>query len=200
MRFKAVRAPLLVVAIALAMFMFSAMPALCEGWIFGVRPGNMVESAYFGVNMGSLVPFVGIDYLSASVDIEDVEASASLFVPHFGIRKYFGQNLVGGAVVPYLQASFLKSFASIDVGGESSELTDAIADLMSFYGATFAFGAEYFFTDRFSVGGEYGLRYLKMSTELEVDLDIVDEPVSLDSDLDVTYKASYAIVSLNFHF
>jgi hypothetical protein len=94
----------------------------------------------------------------------------------------------------------MKSFASVDLGGGDSELEDSIGELLSFYGLSLAFGAEYFFSDFFSIGGEYGLRYMKTSSDLEVDLDILDEPVELDSELEVSYRASYAVASLNFHF
>ncbi len=186
--------------LCLTVFVSSAVPAFGADYVFGVRPGNTVESAYFGVNLGTLVPFVGIDFLSASVTVEDTDLSASMYVPNFGVRFYLSSSLTGGSVVPYVQAAFLKSFASVDVGDTDSEVTDAIADLLSFYGISVGFGAEYFFSDNFSVGGEYGLRYIKASAAMEVSLDILDEPIEIDSDLDIVYNASYANVSLNFHF
>jgi len=197
---KTVKASLFVAVLGLAVLLSSTMPALCGGWIFGVRPGSTVESAFFGADMGTVTPIVGLDFLGVSVSVEDADLSASMFIPHFGARVYLGGPGTTGAVVPYLQGTVMKSFASIDVGDESTELEDAIGDLLSFYGITLAFGAEYFFAESFSLGGEYGLRYIKTSADLNVDLDILDEPISMDSNLEIAYRASYAGVSLNFHF
>ena len=200
MKKKLLGAPVLVAVICVTLFMSSAVPAFCGGSLFGVRPGSLVQSAYFGFGSGSMVGLVGLDFLKASVTVEDSDISASAYVPNFGLRFYLNPGLVSGAVVPYLQGTFMKSFASIDIGDSESELTDAIGDLLSFYGFSIAFGAEYFFSDRFSVGGEYGLRYIMTSTEMDVAIDILDEPIEVDSDLDVSYGASYAAVCLNFHF
>jgi hypothetical protein len=197
---KTVKAPLLVSLLASALLLASTVPALCGGWIFGVRPGSTVESAFFGADMGTVTPIVGLDFLGVTVTVEDADISASMYIPHFGARIYMGGAGSTGAVVPYVQGTFMKSFASIDLGGADAALEDAVADLLSFYGIGLAFGAEYFFADRFSLGGEYGLRYIKTSGELELELDILDEPISMDSDLEVSYRTSYAGVSLNFHF
>jgi hypothetical protein len=197
---KMVKAPLLVTALALALLLAGAIPAFCSGWIFGVRPGSTVESAYFGADMGTITPIFGIDFLGVTVTVEDTDVSASMYIPHFGARVYLNSNRTAGSVVPFVQGTFMKSFASVDLGDGDSDLTDAIGDLLSFYGIGLAFGAEYFFADRFSLGGEYGLRYMKTSAELNVDMDILDEPITLDSNLEISYKSSYAGVSLNFHF
>lgn len=197
---KMFKAPLLVAVLSLAVLLSSTIPALCGGWIFGVRPGSTVESAYFGPDMGTVVPIFGLDFLGASVTVEDAEVSASMYVPHFGARVYLNSSMTTGAVVPYVQGTFMKSFASIDLGDVDPDLEDAIGDLLSFYGISLAFGAEYFFAERFSLGGEYGLRYIKTSSDLNVELDILDEPISMDSNLEIAYRASYAGVSLNFHF
>ena len=197
---KTVKAPLLVAVLGLAVLLSSTLPALCGGWVFGVRPGSTVESAFFGADMGTITPIVGLDFLGVSVGVEDADLSASMYIPHFGARIYLGGPGTTGAVVPYLQGTFMKSFASIDVGDADPTLEDAIGDLLSFYGIGLVFGAEYFFADHFSLGGEYGLRYIKTSGELEIEADILDEPLSLDSDLEISYRTSYAGVSLNFHF
>ena len=123
-----------------------------------------------------------------------------MYVPNSGARVYLNSNLTGGAVAPYLQGTFLKSFASVKVEDVEAELLDSIGELLSFWGFTLAFGAEYFFTDHFSVGGEYGLRYIKTSAKVEVEIDITEDPIALDSDLAISYGASYANVSVNFHF
>ncbi len=200
MNCKTFKAPLLVAVLSLAVLLSSALPALCGGWVFGVRPGSTVESAYFGPNMGTVVPFVGLDFLGVSLTVEDADVSASMYVPSFGARVYLNSNTTSGAVVPYIQGAFMKSFASVDLGEGTADIENAIGDLLSFYGISVAFGAEYFFAERFSLGGEYGLRYFKTSADVSVDLDVLDEPISVDSNLEAAYRASYAGVSLNFHF
>jgi len=76
---KTVKASLFVAVLGLAVLLSSTMPALCGGWIFGVRPGSTVESAFFGADMGTVTPIVGLDFLGVSVSVEDDDLSASMF-------------------------------------------------------------------------------------------------------------------------
>jgi hypothetical protein len=198
MRSFIARPSLVLAAVAVLVALTAAAPGHCGGLIFGIQPGQIVQSAYFASDMGSVAPLVGLDLLSVSLGIEDFDASVRLFIPHFGARIYLNPNRSSGNVVPYLEGTFLYAFPSVDLGDESS-LEEMVEDVLGFWGFTAVFGAEYFFSDRFSVGGEYGLRYLRDSAELEIEEgDIIEEEI--DSEVTVSYNASYVAASLNFHF
>ena len=187
----------LIIAVTALALLVSAVPAFCSGML-GVRPGALVQSAHFGADMGTLTPFVGLDYFSVGVTMDDadVDISAGVYVPHVGARFYFNPSRDPGTVSPYMEGSLLFSFASADLG--DATIDNMIEEALSFWGLNIAFGAEYFFNERFGVTGMYGIRYLKDSADLEVEeSDLWDE---VDSELSVTYKATYAGVGLNFRF
>jgi hypothetical protein len=185
----------IVVAVTVLASLAAVVPAHSSGMIFGVRPGQLVQRAYFGADMGRVVPMVGLDFLGISASVEDVDISASIYVPHVGARFYFGPPRAAGNVVPYIEGSLMFSFATADLGG-ADELEDLVKDALGFWGVGVLFGAEYFFTDRFSVAGEYGLHYLKDSIDATGD----DPDAILEADVDAGFKTSYTGVALNFHF
>jgi hypothetical protein len=164
--------------------------------IFGVRPGQLLQRAYFGADMGRMVPMIGLDYVGISVGMEDTDISGSLFVPHVGARFYFGPPRAEGNVVPYIEGSLMYSYASVSVGEGAEEYEDLAKDILGFWGIGVLFGAEYFFSDRFSVAGEYGFHYLKDSVDLT--LEDIEEPI--DEEVSAAFKTSYTGVALSFHF
>lgn len=106
-----------------------------SGFVFGIKPGSTINSAYFGYKIGNIVPMVGADllWLSASatytdesvnryyddyaevwseyrsVDTDDINGRAILLMPHFGGKIYLG----GNDVKPYLYANFFFSIPSV---------------------------------------------------------------------------------------
>jgi hypothetical protein len=188
----------LAAAVAVLVALVATAPAHCSGIIFGVRPGQMTQSAYIGTKMGSLVPMVGLDFLALSVSAEDTDMSASIYIPHAGVRVYLGSQNAVGSVRPYLEGSFMYSIASVDLGGLGA-IEKTIEDVLTFWGFNAIFGAEYSFSERFGVSGEYGLRYIKDTAKISIDAgDIITTPV--ETKLDAAFKSSYVAVGLNFHF
>ena len=52
--------------------MFSTPLFAQADFAFGVKPGIGLNGAYFGVNInGSVVPFIGFDYMGASLTLEE---------------------------------------------------------------------------------------------------------------------------------
>jgi len=191
--------PLAVAAVAVLVALAVTAPADCSGKMFGVRPGQIVQSAYFGFGSGAIVPVFGIDFLGLSVGIEDADLSAGLYIPHAGVRVYLSPKNAVGNVRPYVEGSLLYSIATVDLGSGSSDLEKMAKDALSFWGFTGIFGCEYYFSERFSVSGEYGLRYIRDSADLKIAAgDIITDPV--DSKLTVSYRHSYTAAALNFHF
>ncbi|HVP57290.1 MAG TPA: hypothetical protein VMU02_04285 [bacterium] len=198
MRSAIARPFVIVLATVVAIAALSA-PGFCFGKMFGVRPGEIVQTAYFGFGSGAIVPLVGIDFLSISASVEDTDISASLYIPHAGVRFYLSSKNALGNVRPYVEGAVLHSIASVDLGGLSSDYEKMAEDALSFWGFTGIFGCEYYFSERFSVAGEYGMRYIRSSTDLKISAgDIITNPI--DSKLKVSYEHSYTAAALNFHF
>ena len=118
------------------------------------------------------------------VSSEEIKGSATLFIPHIGARLYMGDAKKD--VRPYVFGDLLKSFAFVSAsddysytdyingavsgaGTDNSSLSDDSKDrikkVLGVLGVSAGFGCEYSFSERFSVGGEYGLRYLHTSTD-----------------------------------
>jgi hypothetical protein len=187
----------LVVGATLLVGLVATAPAHSSGMIFGVRPGQLLQKAYFGADMGSIVPMVGLDFLSVSVSAEDADISAGVYIPHIGARYYFGGTRTTGNVIPYVEGSLMFSYATADLGG-ATEYESMVEDILGFWGIGAIFGAEYFFSDRFSVAGEYGLHYLKDSADLNIeDSDIVD---AFEAKIDAALKTTYVGAAISFHF
>jgi hypothetical protein len=141
------------------------------------------------------VPMVGLDYLGVSLEADELEVSGSLLVPHVGARIYFGGTRAAGNVVPYIEGSLMYSFAMTDLGEGANELEDVVEDALGFWGIGLLFGAEYFFSDRFSVAGEYGLHYLKDTIDMGGEIEEM-----ADSEVTAGLKTPYTGVALSYHF
>jgi len=175
--------------------------------IFGVKPSTVVQSSYFGFVAGtSMVIEFGVDYARAGVKVEgdtegdfgfdpievDAEVSASMLMPHGGVKLYLKPR-TAGTTSPYFLADLFKAFTSIDPGEVDDATEDLIAsveEMLSPFGLNLGFGAEYHFSDRFSVGGEYGLRYLMSSTEFD----------EIDMKVSTNIGMTYAAITANFVF
>ena len=97
-----------------------------SGYVFGVKPGTMINSAHMGYKFGSLVPSIGLDVLWISGEYNstdlyqdattkelttiDMSGRALLMLPHFGAKLYFGGNT---DVRPYVYGNLFFSFSSV---------------------------------------------------------------------------------------
>ena len=121
---------------------------------------------------------------------------------------------------------FFFSIASVQVDNLETEEEEFIEDILQFWGLGLAFGGEYYFSESFSVGSEYGIRYLKnnvaehtMETEFDivwkgpekvtkgnVNLDELDGPSQdpairqVNEEFSFAFKITYVAISVNFHF
>jgi hypothetical protein len=236
--------------LALGIVGTSCSAAEGSGFVFGVKPGNTINSAYFGYKFGNIVPMVGADilWLSASgtytdenvdryyddyddvwrehrsVESVSIDGEAFLVMPHLGGKLYFGSK----DVKPYLYANFFFSIPSVKAEAESKdeswyyydgelidyyvedaeslskEYKDLIEDVLGFWGITLGGGAEYFFGEHFSVGGEYGIRIIAnsidQSSTTDEDYGTESYTEQVDTEVSASVKVSYAIVTLNYHF
>lgn len=175
------------------------------GLEFGVKPSTGVQGSYFGFGLGEkVVLFGGLDFLRLSASVEsdggDADAKVQVLMPNVGAKLYLGER-VDGEVAPYLLASLFKASTSIDIDATGmdipSEALSTIEDLLSPFGLNVAFGAEYYFSDKFSMLGEYGIRYLKTSAELDTDL---GEMGTLKADVSASAAHHTVGFGVNFRF
>jgi len=188
----------------MAILLIMASGAQAE-MMFGVKPSTVVQSSYFGFVAGtSMVIEFGVDYARAGVKVEgdaegsfdlgeiDQEISASMLMPHGGVKLYLKPR-TAGTTSPYFLADLFKAFTSVDPGDvddETEDLITSVEEMLSPFGLNLGFGAEYHFSDRFSVGGEYGLRYLMSSTEFD----------EIDMKVSTNIGMTYAAITANFVF
>jgi hypothetical protein len=214
--------------------------------VFSVSPGQVLQSAQVGMDMNTLMPYVGLDVYSAAAKTTNddtnysydagnnrfyvssdnhstLEGNATLLIPHVGARMYLGGKR---DVRPYLFADLMKSMAVVSVKGKSttryyntsgvltstttsdrdlSEQAKSTAeDLLGFWGIGLGFGGEYAFSDHFSVGGEYALRWLGTGTEQSVNtpgnVSTFDYPEKWSSEISGGLKLTSSRIVMNFKF
>lgn len=155
----------------------------------------------------------------------DMSGSATLLIPRVGAKFFISGS--ASDLRPYLIGDFFKTFAFVNVDGkevdryysESGQMTgfyvdefeldendeDMIESILSVWGINLGFGVEYQFSEHFSVGGEYGLRWFKTSADQQ------DESSSSwdgqeqfrenwSDELSASLKMSYATAVLSFYF
>jgi len=175
-------------------------------------------------------------YHHRSLDKYEFSGSAFIIVPNIGAKFYFNTDFSPGSIAPYLKGSLFFSLPIIN--GESTEKNydwyydeegqveeyyyyydkwklegkekDMVEDILAFWGINLFGGCEYYFSDRFSIGGEFGLRLLfnniKASDE---DSDQWGDPDSgyygssqdsWESEVSATFKITQALINLNYSF
>ncbi len=156
-------------------FMFSIKPQL-----FGM------SGAGFGLKLPSrLVIYGGIDYahLGTAVELEDTKIESSPIYPYYpyvtrdkdkvegslnlynlfvGTKFFlFEANAVQGYLTGELSKPILDG--SVKVDNEESDEVEDFFDNLSLWGIKCGIGSEYFFSENFSLGGEFGFRILLAS-------------------------------------
>tara|TARA_B110000967_G_C18732958_1_gene483558 strand:+ start:179 stop:826 length:648 start_codon:yes stop_codon:yes gene_type:complete len=191
---------------------------------FTISPGLGLNTAQVGYKVSDkLIPFFGFQYATGSltlvdtyeefdrdrgtiVSVEDeTKASGGIFLPNLGVKYFLVQK---EKLASYALASFSIPIITgkvTDSDGEVTRLADEI-DQRSVWGAELGFGAEYFFDKSFSLGGEFGVRYIRAKVEQSFD-DSVFNPntgTSVPSESTSTFAAAlnptYSKISLNFYF
>jgi hypothetical protein len=198
---------LMSVCLLLSIFLFAAgsrADTTTTRFAFGVKPGIMMQSSSFGLAYPRWQPYAGIDWIGIAVHVNGGDASASVFIPHVGVKYFLKPSEVKGHIAPYILGDLFFSLASVSMDGASGAEEEAAQDILEFWGLGIAFGAEYYFTDAFSVGGEYGIRYLHDSVDRHADTypgyggsSYEDE---ITDQFSVAFKVTYTAISVNYHF
>jgi opacity protein-like surface antigen len=196
-----------VIAIALL------VPVVASAMVFSVSPGQLLQGGQLGMSYGKLQPYIGLDIMGASGKIrlddtesdafEEMSAGVTLYIPSIGARYYFGSS----EVKPYVYAGFLKSIATVSIKVETNtgadelegDVKDQLTSLLGFWGVNAGFGSEYAFSEHFSVGGEYGFRYLRTHAEGDGGADALMGEGTAD-EITASLKSSTVRVILNYKF
>lgn len=120
-------------------------PALSRGnsFVFQVKPGAQVQSFDFGIEMGKITPYMGLDLLGISADVNytekdwrydyssddsylykktqgDLSGSALLLIPHLGAKYNFASR--GGVLFPYVNGGIFIAlpFVSAEMSEEKT--------------------------------------------------------------------------------
>lgn len=163
------------------------------------------------------MPYVGFQFVRGSMDYERTrtehdyitnqtftivnteEVSINLYIPSLGLKYFIKQH---NSLNAYLTACISKPFVSgkREYDGKIDEDYQEDIDNVSFWGAEGGFGIEYFFDENFSLGGEFGLRYLHMNFKETYEF----ESTYFKSKTERVYKynlsPTYTKISLNFYF
>ncbi len=191
---------------------------------FGVSPGLSLNSAYFGYKVNSrIVPYVGFQFLNASYDLEESgdkydvdlnkiisyselsEFSGNLYIPNIGVKYFIKEN---NKLKAFLSINLSKPILSgkLKNDGEDDEDFKYGVDHISMWGGEFGFGVEYFFDENFSIGGEYGFRYLHLNYQDKYETSIFDPNTGnyKNTEIQTEYKfnmsPTYSKISLNYYF
>jgi hypothetical protein len=193
---------------------------------FGVKPGATLNSGYAGIKFGGIVAFGGFEFIHGGADINftykdtgypddanKMHYSGSLCVPYVGAKMFL---LNSGNIKGYATATISKPWVSASIQPDSGKEAVAydftsshgdkalVKDLVSntsLWGFSVAFGSEYFFSDNFSLGGEFGIRYLIGGWKKTITT--YSSPTAkstVDVDVSVGVSSTYSTLTLNYYF
>lgn len=202
---------LFLAAVAVSLFSYSGKAQLT----FSVATGIGLNTAFVGYKTGHFMPFFSLQgaigryhYYRKSADydandnvitrISEDDVRATIVLPSLGLRYMFNQ---ANTVQTYLTASVGKVFVLSNEEDLKDELEGSLA-----LGSEMGFGAEYYFDEHFSIGAEFGLRYLMARYKDKGTETLYDPNSGEDVTVDTEYKESisvtptYSKITLNFHF
>jgi hypothetical protein len=190
------------------------------GFALCVKPGMLVNAAQVGYKSDNLFAGVGCEFITAGLTSKYSEHDGSfsynstqkydisMFLPQVALRYFFegtgGEGGGGGEVRPYVTASAFYTLGSAKVSWSDGQTTthDTLTErqlqdlLTGNVGGTVAFGGEYFFSPNFSLGGEFGCRWLSGGVKSSSGYEGYSYVSSNSLGLGVVYTA----LGLNFYF
>ncbi len=191
---------------------------------FGISPGIGFNSAYFGYKVNDkFVPYIGFQYLNAKFKYEESgkrydwelnqiipfseanEFSGSLCIPNIGVKYFVKQQ---NKIRAYLSLNISKPILNGKLKYDGKEDQDFKEDInsLNIWGGEFGFGMEYFFDENFSLGGEFGLRYIHLKQE-ENSISATYNPntgnyenVKIQDNYAISTSPTFSKISLNYYF
>ncbi len=191
---------------------------------FGVSPGLSLNGAYFGYQIKeNFVPFVSFQFLRGNIALESTgrefdwdlmqmvdysytaNSSAGIYLPSVGLKYFFKNH---NKLKAYGSLAITKPILSVsqEIDGDEDEALKEYVDGISLWGGEIGFGIEYFFDENFSLGGEFGIRYLNLSIEETYKSTVynpntgLDESANFEDSFSYSLNPSYTKISLNYYF
>lgn len=202
-------------SILIAIMVFAITLNAHSQFSFGVAPGIATNSAYFGYKAGKVVPWVGLQlanggfksefkdhYYDGSEWVDDMlseSVNVNLLMPSVGV-KFFA--LEKGGLKAYFNLSGSKPMVSGKMKEDDEVIDDFAENLkkIKMFGAELGFGAEYFFSNNFSIGGEYAIRYLGGNHNIRDEYEYWGEPAVVTDKFSARFAPTIAKITLNFYF
>lgn len=175
---------------AITLFLLTACLGFA-GVAFGVNPVGPMPETYVGYKIGPVVPYLSLSLVNAGGRIayywedydeyydppyseggDTIKFSGSVLAPTFGTKLVFGPS----ELKPFIRLSagipFLLTLnAEVSDEDEQEYIDEVIEDIREGMGTTLlltgGMGVEYYFAERFSIGGEFNYHYLSSGGEWE---------------------------------
>ena len=191
---------------------------------FGVSPGLSLNTAYLGFKLNKkFIPYVGLQFINAKIKYEYIgymynsssnqideytntdDISTGILIPNIGLKYLLKQK---NKLQPYLNFSIAKPILRGKYKYNDKEDEDAkqIFKNTKMWGIEFGFGTEYFFDENFSIGGEFGMRYLNVKSKYTFTDEVYNPYIGdyEDKEFKEVYKLNinptYTKFVLNFYF
>ena len=202
----------------------SSTTATMAQFTFGVAPGLALNGTYVGYKLNNkFMPYLGLQYISAGFGFEERgrqvndagnqlvdytfsnSLNAHLLIPSLGLKYFLTQQ---NKLQTYVSANLSRPllFGKAELDGVSDEtFTESLKNL-SLFGGELGFGVEYFFDENFSIGGEFGLRTMRLRYQNNFERTVFNpatselESVPIEQDYRFALSPTYSRISLNFYF
>ncbi len=148
----------------------------------------------------------------------EYSGSATLIAPRLGVKC----RLSSHTLRPYLFADLFKVFPFVSIkdevdtrqyengvlshtdhySGYNKETESMVKDILGVWGFNLGFGSEYYFSENFSVGGEYVFRLFATSADYKGEDGTAESGYrqTWKDELSGSLKMSYAAIVLNYYF
>ncbi|MCT4561092.1 MAG: hypothetical protein N4A41_06920 [Crocinitomicaceae bacterium] len=187
----------------------------------GVAPGFNLSGADFGYKINRYVPQLGFNYMTASgmytwdrkeydgsqiVDVSDTYTyRLGFLLPRVGLKVFVAEK---EDLKMFVSAGFMKPFlfGTSESNGINDYAVEDELNRISLWGSDLSFGMEYFFSERFSFSGQFGLRYFSFKYDNKYNTSVYnpDTGESQDYQAREVFKLSmnptFTRVGLNFYF
>lgn len=200
---------------------------------FSVSPSVLKSSAAFGYKIGNFNPYAGISSNSFSINSDftneysgfandgspivltektEVKGLIGVYLPEIGAKYFipFDNN-----VKAFINLSLVKPILYYNYEFENTpdpstliapDLTPEpeITNELSLLGTKLGFGAEYFFNNSFSIGGEFGLssynvNFNNKTTSFRSEFDGTITSTTDEYDVNARYTQTYSKITINFY-
>jgi hypothetical protein len=192
-------------------------------FLFSVRPQLLgLNGAAFGYQFpGNIAAFGGVDHMGIGATVESsttlsisgyppqsssdkAEASLSLYNLFLGSKCFV---ITSGSAKGYVLGEISRPIVRFSV--KSNGIEDAtlkqLSDNLSIWGIKAGVGGEYFFSEDFSLGGEFGIRFFFVSTGTEQTqtgqyYGTYTYTARSKTDIDLDISLTYGLLTLNYYF